>query len=72
MRGGIRQIPGGCVRRSVITTALKCLLVFNPVRRPARPICQAWKGAGEGAAKGEAGAPVDAEAGGAVGVQAEK
>ena len=69
MRGGMRQIPGGSLRRSVITTAPKCVLVFNPLRRPARPICQAWKGAGEGGAKGEAGAPVDAEAGGAVGVQ---
>ena len=43
MRGGMRQIPGGCVRRSVITTALKCVPVFNPLRRPARPVCREWK-----------------------------
>jgi hypothetical protein len=34
MRGGMRQIAR-CVRRTVITTAPKCLLVFNPLLRPA-------------------------------------
>lgn len=69
MRGGMRQISGGCVRCRFIATGPKCVLVFNSVRRPARPICQAWKGAGEGGTEDETGAPVDAEAGGAVQVQ---